>query len=230
MTGSLFLQLLNSATTILFNQAFDILPLKPIMVSTLGLLSIRLSFRVLLLPPKNSVVVYVIYKALYKIGDMVYLSTKNIRTIRPSKKLDHVRVGPFKISKKIGTHAYKLQLPSSMKIHPVFHVNLLSHIDQEEQPDIPGRITEPIPPVTIEGEQHFEAEQILDSSIRYNRLWYLVRYKDYPDPSEDTWEPPENLWNCPDLIRDFHNRYPDKPNPNSLPSSSRRLASRRTRS
>ena len=84
--------------------------------------------------------------------------------------------------------------------------------------------------VTVEGEEHFEAEQILDSSIRYNRLWYLVRYKDYPDPSEDTWEPPENLWNCPDLIRDFHNRYPDKPNPNSLPSSSRRLASRRTRS
>jgi hypothetical protein len=30
-----------------------------------------------------------------KEGDKVYLLTKNLRTRRPTKKLDHVKVGPF---------------------------------------------------------------------------------------------------------------------------------------
>lgn len=37
---------------------------------------------------------------------------------RPSRKLAEQAVGPFKIPKKIG-NAYEVELPSSMKIHPV---------------------------------------------------------------------------------------------------------------
>ena len=38
---------------------------------------------------------------LLKEGDKVYLLTKNLRTRRPTKKLDKVKVGPFFISKQI---------------------------------------------------------------------------------------------------------------------------------
>ena len=38
----------------------------------------------------------------YKVGNSVWLSTKNIRTERPSKKLDHKIVGPFKIKALVG--------------------------------------------------------------------------------------------------------------------------------
>jgi hypothetical protein len=34
-------------------------------------------------------------------------------------------VGPFKIQKKIGKVAYNFELPHALKIHLVFHVNLL---------------------------------------------------------------------------------------------------------
>ena len=43
-----------------------------------------------------------------KSGDMVWLLPRNIHTTRPSKKLDWKKIGPFKITAKIGSNAYPL--------------------------------------------------------------------------------------------------------------------------
>jgi len=58
-------------------------------------------------------------------GDMVWLLRGNIKTMRPLKKLDYKKIGPFKILAKIGKSAYKLALPPSMAIHNSFHFSLL---------------------------------------------------------------------------------------------------------
>lgn len=58
-------------------------------------------------------------------GDMVFLSSKNIVTIRPSRKLDSKRYGPFRITGLVGS-SYRLELPPTMKVHNVFHPKLLS--------------------------------------------------------------------------------------------------------
>jgi transposase InsO family protein len=58
-------------------------------------------------------------------GDKVWLSARNIKTNRPSKKLDHRNLGPFTIIEPVGSRSFRLDLPPSMKIHNVFHVNLL---------------------------------------------------------------------------------------------------------
>ncbi|MBW0523173.1 hypothetical protein O181_062888 [Austropuccinia psidii MF-1] len=62
-------------------------------------------------------------------GDMVWLSSKNIKSTRPTKKLSQRWLGPFPILKKVSTHAYHLKLPSQWKsIHPVFHISLLEPV------------------------------------------------------------------------------------------------------
>lgn len=61
----------------------------------------------------------------YKVGDYVFVDAKNLRSERPSKKLDFKSYGPCRIDRIIGSYAYRLSLPPDSNAHPVFHVNKL---------------------------------------------------------------------------------------------------------
>ncbi|MBW0485344.1 hypothetical protein O181_025059 [Austropuccinia psidii MF-1] len=141
---------------------------------------------------------------------MVWLSSKNIKSTTPAKRLSERWLGPFPILKKVRTHAYHLKLPSQWKsIHPVFHISLLEPVKTSA---IPDRHPMPPPPIIIEEEEEWEVSQILDSKIKREKLWYLVEWKgssQYPERS--TWEPTKKLNNCPENLKDFHSLYPDKP-------------------
>jgi len=63
----------------------------------------------------------------YKPGDRVYLDASDIKMTRPSPKLSHRRLGPFKIERQVGPLVYHLKLPHRMRqLHPVFNVIKLS--------------------------------------------------------------------------------------------------------
>ena len=74
----------------------------------------------------------------YKVGDLVLLSTRNIKMKGIPGKLQRRFVRPFRVTETIGQQAYRLSLPDTWKIHPVFHVSLLKDwntVDlQEDQP------------------------------------------------------------------------------------------------
>lgn len=138
----------------------------------------------------------------FKPGDKVYLSARNIRTTRPTKKFSERQLGPFVIEKEISPVAFRLRLPKSLsKLHPVFHVSLL---EKSYESSIPSRYNSPPAPVQIDGEEEFEVEAILDSRSRRGKPYYLVKWKGYDISDESqTWEPEENLENCSDLIAEF---------------------------
>ena len=59
---------------------------------------------------------------MYKVGNKVYLSLRNIRIDKPSKKLGN-RATKFTVIEVISPLSYKLNTP--LGIHNVFNVNLL---------------------------------------------------------------------------------------------------------
>jgi hypothetical protein len=142
-------------------------------------------------------------------GDEVWLLRKNIKTTRPSDKLDARKLGPFKIIEAVNSRSFRLQLPSSMsKVHPVFHVSLL---ERYQANTIPGRTVPPPPPIEVEGELEYEVEAIVDSRLFRRQLQYRVKWQGY---QEWTWEPPAHVADCQDMVSVFHARYPNKPGPN----------------
>ena len=60
-----------------------------------------------------------------KEGDEVQLLHKNFKSRRLSKKLDYVKLGLFKILKKITEVIYKLDLLKKIKIYPVQYIIML---------------------------------------------------------------------------------------------------------
>ena len=62
---------------------------------------------------------------IYRVGDLVLLSTRNLKMKGIPSKLQKRFVGPFWVIEAIGQQAYKLSLPNNWKIRPVFHVSLL---------------------------------------------------------------------------------------------------------
>jgi hypothetical protein len=144
----------------------------------------------------------------FRVGDYVMVNAKNIKTRRPTKKLDHKLRGKFKIKRLIGTHAYELELPPGVgKIHPVFHISL---IEPYRLNTIPGRRSPTPVPIDLE-ESEYVIDRILTSEVRKGKVFYLVGWKGY-GPDENTWEPYENLKDgAEEVVKQYHRNHPRKP-------------------
>jgi len=152
-------------------------------------------------------------EAPFLVGDWVLLSTKYIKLkYKGCPKLMPRYVGPFEITKAIGSAAFRLNLPDQMRVHPVFHASLLKPYIHRV-----GTVMHPRA-VMVDDEEEFEVERVMDvkertstkrtkhgQQVRTNRS-YLVRWTGY-GPEHDQWVPEAELTrNCGELIREFHAR------------------------
>ena len=108
----------------------------------------------------------------FQVGDHVWLSMKHYKSDQPSKKLDNQMIGPFRITEQV-RHAYRLDLPPTMKIHDMFSPDKLQKAADDP---LPGQVQEPPEPVEINNDEEWEVEQILDSCIHQRKLQYWVKW------------------------------------------------------
>jgi len=137
-------------------------------------------------------------------GSKVWLEGTNLRLpSNTTPKLSPRRYGPFKVVSQISKVAYKLELPSTWKIHDVFHTSLLTPYKETDQHG-PNFIKPPSD--ILEGEPEWEVEKILKerSFGCWKKKQYLVRWKGYL-PAHDSWTNSEDL-HTPELLADFQKR------------------------
>jgi hypothetical protein len=136
-------------------------------------------------------------------GDLVLLSAENIN-VPPtlgSYKLNSKYLGPFKVKKCIGSVDYELDLPSTFRIHPVFHVSKLREYSPTDSKF--GERRSIADPINVKGEQEFEVEAILDEGINEDgQRMYLVKWKGF-DSSSNSWQPESDLTHCNEVLEQW---------------------------
>ncbi|XP_059070502.1 uncharacterized protein LOC131860144 [Cryptomeria japonica] len=105
---------------------------------------------------------------LFEVGDMVYLRLQPFRqsTLKKSgaEKLKPRFYGPFKVIRRVGIVAYELELPTSSRVHNVFHVSRLKKALGHNV-----IISSDLSPLDEEGELALVLEAILDVRERFLR-------------------------------------------------------------
>ena len=143
----------------------------------------------------------------FAVGDLVYVSTKNLRNDQPTSKLSSKFIGPFKIveARDNGLN-YRVSLPEAYaSIHDVFHVSKLKkHVHDESQFENRIVVDHQPPPDIVDGHREWEVEGILRHKRgRGGKMQYFTKWVGWPI-EQSTWESIDNLSNSMDLVLEYH--------------------------
>ena len=123
-------------------------------------------------------------------GIQVLLSTRHLKP-RGAAKLQRRFTGPFRILERIGNSAYRLDLPTHWRIHPVFHVSLLKPWNASDFHQSADQLEELVPEDEEMDPEVFDVEKILRwrwSGTGRRKKEYLVLWSGY-SLDDATWEP-----------------------------------------
>ena len=144
---------------------------------------------------------------LYKPGQKVWLSTKDLLLHVASKKLAPRFEGPFPVSKVINPVSVRLRLPRSMRVHPTFHV---SNVKPVYESTLVPASKPPPPPQLFEGGQVYKVRKLLEVRNRGRGKQFLLDWKGY-GPEARCWVPASFIVDKT-LIHDLY----DRPGPSGV--------------
>jgi Chromo (CHRromatin Organisation MOdifier) domain len=105
--------------------------------------------------------------------NLIYLLRRNIKIIKPSDKLNHKKLDPFKVKRNIKDISYELYLSLTMRIHSIFHISLLEPADLNTP-------TGPAPEIHPNlQEKVYTVKKILKVRKYRKTLQWLVKWEGY---------------------------------------------------
>ena len=111
----------------------------------------------------------------FQVGDWVWLKLMARAAVGISNlekgKLAPKYFGPFQISERTGSVAYRLNLPDEARIHNAFHVSMLNP-HKGTPPSKPGQV-----PTMHEGATVLEPDLMLKSRLHWGQLQVLIKWK-----------------------------------------------------
>ena len=143
----------------------------------------------------------------FVVGQEVFLSSQNITwPAGMSKKLVPRYLGPFKVTAVLGPVTYKLELPSTMRIHNVFHASLLKPWVQSDSSAFPAARDpeyEP-PPVDVEDDQYLVECIVAGPAMKgppgHQNAWYKIKWVGYSH-AHNKWRRYDDIH--PDIIAEY---------------------------
>ena len=142
--------------------------------------------------------------SVFVIGGHAWLSTEHLPLVyRLSKKLFSHFIGPYKVIKQINPVSFKLELPPSWNIHPVFLCSQL----KKAQGQVTGTVFDVNDSDTfflsVDSFGECEVEDLLNHYVygqgQSSEQEFLVKWQDYP-LKEATTEPQAHLTNVPAIL------------------------------
>ncbi len=103
--------------------------------------------------------------------------------------------------------SYKLELPESMRVHDVFHPDLLRSAADDPLPD---QKNEPSGSIVVNDEDEWEIDDILNFRRYRRRLQYRVKWNDYDNDLNWYNADGDEFMNAQEVVDDFHIRYSNK--------------------
>lgn len=127
----------------------------------------------------------------FAVGDKVFVKLQlfaqtSVAYYRPCAKLSFKFFGPFQVIEKIGSVAYRLQMPDTVAIHPVFHVSQLKEFVPDHTP-----VFTQLPPAAFSDNSPPVPEAILDRRLVRKGsaavVQILIKWRGLPS-SMSSWE------------------------------------------
>ncbi len=142
----------------------------------------------------------------YKIKSRVFLNEWNIITAKLFKKLNDKMLDSFQIINLIDSF-YKLKLLEIMRIHDVFHSELLRFVVNDSLSNQKNELSRSI---VINDEDEWKIDDILNFQWYRRWLQYRVKWKNYDNDLNWYNADDDEFMNAQEMIDDFHIKYSRK--------------------
>jgi hypothetical protein len=121
------------------------------------------------------------------------------------RKLIQRTIGPFEVLEKINPVVYRLHLPDTYPMHPVFNLEHLHkyHVSKEE---LGERMVLPETCDYLAASEEYVVEAIIGHAIKPrkdgNQRMFWVCWEGY-GPADNTWVSERDLWNAPAIKQEY---------------------------